>query len=213
MFLDSNAVAFLILNILCFMIYLNSEKIIKIHFIVYAYYTLLLALTFSRAAIAGFGITVLFSFIKRNVYRIVFLFLLLLFVSPIIVRYALSDDSFNSKIFIYRNTLTYLDQIDMPHLLFGNGFGNSERILGIYGHNYITLTLIEFGFIGLVIFFSIFISFLYSNKQTMFLLLPFFVTGLSYYPYSCAYFYTLLGIILVLEEGRTTLCKYNGIEN
>lgn len=203
MFLDTNETGFFILIFLSFMLYLHKENILFIPRFTFIVFFCFLVFSFSRAAILGFLVLISYTNIFRSLSTIkkFFIINLLCVMLILIIMILLNDVSFLSKIDIFNKTYLYLSDTTVVRFLFGVGMYNSTKVLGgIYGHNYISLYWIEYGFIGLLLFLLFLLLILLANNKTYYLLIPFLVTGLSFFPYFCPYLFFFLGLIINLEK-------------
>ena len=153
-FSDTNEVGFMVLIIITFLYTINGLKFVKINKISFIVFFILLVLTFSRAAVLAYLLLLFFCYIRKKNNGF-FLFLLLAVIFVFLLFFSIeniSDYSLQTKFDIFLRTIKYLSKVDVSTFLFGIGFAQSEVAIGVYGHNYITLFLIEFGFIGLVLF-------------------------------------------------------------
>lgn len=208
MFSDTNETGFFILSFLSFLVYLKDKQIIPVKRIeIFVGFTFLV-LSFSRAAIFGFLVFALYQFVFKTMAFMLKLFCVYLtgFGVAIIVGIFMNDGSFMTKIDIFQKTLLYLKNCDIFHFLFGIGMNHSIDALGIYGHNYLSLYSIEFGIVGLVLFLSFIILVLLKRRHTIFLWMPFLITGLSFVSYFLPFFYFHLGLVYNFEK-RGDLCK------
>lgn len=198
MFTDTNDVGFLILLTMGFILYLKSSNSLNISFYVQLLFFVLLILSFSRAAIVAY----LISYFILNIYNR--LNLVGRFIANVVIVIAvvylfilfLSDGSFLTKIEILQECYVYLLNVDFCDLLFGIGYAQSETVLGIYGHNYIVLYLIEFGLIGLFLFSVTVLSiYMQTNSNAKYLIYPYLIAGLSFAPYILPYFFLYSAVI------------------
>lgn len=207
-FNDTNEVGFMALIILTFMYSLNKVGITKIKRMYFCLFFALLFFTFSRAAILGFLVLFFIYSIRENIKITVLIPLGLLFLIVIFIFFLsfstedISDVSLKSKFDIFFKTFDYLRTVDIKTFLFGIGYEKSPTVLGIYGHNYISLYIIEFGFVGLLLLLSLFFSIFMECNNNKFFLIVYFITGLSYVPYFIPYFYILMGILSGLTDNK-----------
>lgn len=133
-------------------------------------------------------------FIANVVIAITVVYLFILF---------LSDGSFLTKIEILQECYEYLLNVNFYNLLFGIGYAQSETVLGIYGHNYIVLYLIEFGLIGLFLFSITVLSiYMQTNSNAKYLIYPYLIAGLSFAPYILPYFFLYSAVIKRLSSAE-----------
>ena len=183
---------------------------IKIRFLVFIF--LLFFVNFSRAAILGCFISLcLYWYRKRSIQikflLVIFICMFSMFMIPIIINLFLTDYSFFTKTVIARRTIEYLSNATLCQLLFGNGMYTSDFYLkGIPAHNYISRTIIETGFIELLLEFFLFIQILLASRGMFtFILLPAMIAGLSLFPSIIPYFYAIAAIIIHIEQRRIYL--------
>ncbi|YCI82839.1 hypothetical protein M1D83_06605 [Enterobacteriaceae bacterium] len=147
---------------------------------------LMIALTFSRAAIISLIIVEILILIdkvkiKSSLKVVIFLFLLapgIILINDIINN--INDESFKSKFLLLHNFLTTLSEGDIINLLFGWGFDNTRDYWGIAAHNLYNTLILETGVIGfLLICFCIIYCFL-INTSTKYHLLAIGITSLSF---------------------------------
>lgn len=202
MFSDSNETAFFILIFISLLLYFNDTKFVFISKKKFLLFFIFLVGTFSRAAVFAFLVLLFYNFIFKRLN--IFIKILLLFFSFFLFTYVLmifsKDGSFLTKIDIFLRTINYLKYVSIRDFFIGVGINNSIDALGFYGHNYISLYLVEYGFIGLLLLLTLFIHIFYLCPKTYFLLVPYLVAGLSFAPYFVPYFYFFIGIIIHLEE-------------
>lgn len=207
-FNDTNEVGFMALIILTFMYSLNKVGITKIKRMYFCLFFALLFFTFSRAAILGFLVLFFIYSIRENIKITVLIPLGSLFLIVIFIFFLsfstedISDVSLKSKFDIFFKTFDYLRTVDIKTFLFGIGYEKSPTVLGIYGHNYISLYIIEFGFVGLLLLLSLLFSIFIECNNNKFFLIVYFITGLSYVPYFIPYFYILMGILSGLTDNK-----------
>lgn len=208
MFTDTNDVGFLILLTMGFIIYLKASKILKIPFYIQLLFFVLLILSFSRAAIVAYLIT-FFIFNIYNKLNYAWRFIAnAVIVIGVVYLFALflHDGSFLTKIEILQESYTYLLNADFSDLLFGIGYAQSETVLGIYGHNYIVLYLVEFGLVGLFLFTAMLVTIYIQTKyNAKYLICPYLIAGLSFAPYILPYFFLYLAIIKRLSTTELSL--------
>ena len=203
MFFDTNETGFFIEMIFIFFLYLSEKKLLPFSLGEKSIFFCFLCLSFSRAAVIGFCVAVCYWYFFRKLNFFVkcfIIFILLISVSSIIF-FLSKDGSFLTKIDIFLKTKNYLLNASTRDLLLGIGLNNSITALdGIYGHNYISLFIIEFGLIGFFLFISFLFSLFLNCRDCAFILLAYFVTGLSFAPYFLPYFYLYLGIMYNLKK-------------
>jgi hypothetical protein len=150
MFIDSNFVGLSLISFIATVdIILNKSKI---KFLFITALVILLALTFSRAALIS--ILIYFSIKRVSLKSLVLFAVFLLLFSVYAVPMIISDGSYLSKIKILNYFNQYLINADCLTILLGSGVGSSADVLGIGSHNLFVLLVVEFGLISLLGFFS-----------------------------------------------------------
>ena len=203
LFADTNALAINSCTLTFFAFYLFEKFKNFKYFIFCLIFILFTIFTFSRAAI----IATFFSFIIILLYNcfkkifkyfyknfslkiplktacilitiLPFLCLLIFFIFKVIVL-LLSDNSFLTKIFLFKDIFIFVENASLSELCFGIGFDNAYIYLDRYAHTYLATYIIETGFIGYTLITSFLISLLIENKKNFYILLPFFFLGFSY---------------------------------
>ncbi|MCL2027595.1 MAG: O-antigen ligase family protein [Bacteroidales bacterium] len=210
MYLTSNAVACHLVTLLFFMFWwrqtykesLNKE--IAIAFI-------LIALTFSRAAIPAIGAGLVYYGLFRDLnwkksVLALFSIGIIGIISLFVLRYFISDDSFQSKFIIIEEAFEYYKTADLKSILFGIGFYETEKIMTYYAHNYFLLYLMETGVIGLFLLCAtLFTLVLTTNGLAMIILIPFIIQSAAESQTFLPYFYVTMAFIIVIEHRRLQL--------
>lgn len=207
-FNDTNEVGFMSLIMIIFLYCINKFKYMEVKKIYIIVLFILLFLTFSRAALIGF-VTIAFIFYMKEKIKLNILVPSGILVLVVMFIYCfsfsmndISDVSLKSKFDIFIRTFDYLKTIDIRTFLFGIGYEKSTSVLGIYGHNYISLYIIEFGFVGFLLLLNLFFSIYFDCKNNKFFLLAYLITGLSYVPHYIPYFYILMGVISGISSNK-----------
>lgn len=215
MFEDSNWNGFIYMISFAFFLYLydNYRIIGKWHLRILFFYCIL---SLSRAAVFSSILVIIYSrFIKlsdkkKKIY-VLFLILFSIFILPFMFFYVSHDDSFNTKIVIIKGLLYYISHTPIDKLLigFGSGFATSEYSLPylnyawVQGHLYVVIKIMDIGLQGLFLDFLYFIALIKkSNGKFLYMLLPFFVCGLSMCPTNLSYMYVFSGVLLYLENHK-----------
>lgn len=208
MFLDSNWPGFMAMLLFSFLVYFKDNKFIKSKFILIISF-LLVAQTLSRAAMACCIIVLIFSkflkFKKSTRYYIITLGLPLILGSIIFILTNLKDGSYLSKLTLLQGMLYYITHFDLNTLLWGNypdACHDNLIFMHVWlgGHLYMT-RYIDFGFLtGLFEFILFFVICKYTHYKALYILLPFFMAGMSFAPWNLPYMYILLSLIYVLEN-------------
>lgn len=207
MFPDTNATAVCIEFFVAFLLYLKTRNVIKVYLLEILIGFVLLFLTFSRAALFGlvcFG--VIWFYLKCKSYIVRYFMLMSVFIAGIgVIIVFIEDGSFITKLDLYIQTFDYIQKIDFLHLFIGNGLDSSVNILTRYGHTFVTLYIVELGINNLILL-LIFLSILvFKTKYSLFMIVPYIVTGASYMPFVIPFFYLYLGLIYNLECYRNDL--------
>jgi hypothetical protein len=202
---DSNGSGVIILSILSVLVFLCYEcKIDRFYKNAYVVFLILHISTFARASIISHIILLLYFYLfsKRNIYfKCIIIFVVGIAIVNILIIFdifpSIKDGSFISKIYIYNQTLVYLHNANVFQILFGNGNASSIDILGgIGGHNFISTLWIESGLISLILYILMFISMAIDVKSGWsIVVLPFFITSLSYTPLTTPYIFIALLLI------------------
>jgi len=210
-FMDSNHVAIVLLTIYFMLLYLIKQ--FNINLLSYIIIVLLLILfTYSRASIIStITFTIIFTFIspqkieKNKIAIIIIILLMILSLNYIIIMFS-KDASLLSKIYIFEQIIKYTKTSDLKRLIIGVGYGNSPEILGIGTHNLFFTYYVEGGIISLIEIVSLYIYLLYKYANIAYVLIPYIFAGLSFSPSAQTYLYSIIAIIILLEEKR----KKNG---
>lgn len=204
MFSDTNETGFFVLIFLSFLTYLHDSKLMKISRFSLFLGFVFLVLTFSRAAIVGFLVLFVYNYIYKKMHVLMkfILIIVVVWAAVAVFIFFLRDGSFLTKLDIFQKTYQYLFKTNTRNFIFGIGMNQSVKALDIYGHNYITLYLIEYGFIGFLFFAGLFSLIFFMERKTYYLLIPYLVAGLSFAPYFIPYFFFFLGFIVQLEKDK-----------
>lgn len=213
MFTDSNWTGFIYMIIFAFFIYLrdftsfiSKRKLINIFIII--------LLTFSRAAIISSIAVLFFSYFKKLPKRkktlLLFCFSIccIFFISYIFSVFS-KDDSFGTKLALFKGFRYYFKHVNFFNLLIGNGTlaaSTNMALLGNIGysaHLYFIIKTLDLGLIGLILDFGylLIINYLSKNKF-LYILLPFSICGLSMCPTNLSMMYVFGGLIIFMEESR-----------
>lgn len=206
MYTDSNAVGLHLIAVLFFYLYwIKSRKAASNKFILLIL-LVLIAFTFSRAAwIATVIGLIYFIFFKGEKIKLFFIysFTILLVSSTSLILYlkSINDLSLLSKFFIIEETIKAFSNSSIINILIGHGFFNSEKILGIYGHNIFIVYLLESGIIGFFLYLATLFSFIRMTGSRIFILfIPYFTASLSATTTYIPYFYGIIGLIYLNER-------------
>ena len=208
MFQDSNFVGTYGLTSFFFYLFLFRERFVKSYIPLYILGFLIL-LTLSRSAIITIPLTyVLIAITKKSssiIYTVLF-FVLLIIATVFIFHSVATDESFLSKIRILMLSSSHLSHLSFIDLMNGIGFGNTVRYLGIGSHNIFLTYLIESGIIGLVLFLITNLMFVKgSNRKSLYLTLPLFISGMSLSGHVLTFYYTCLAVLYLLSRYPTEI--------
>jgi hypothetical protein len=199
MFEDTNAGSVIILSVLSVLTFLKKEKIYESKYLTeFIILIFLLLSNFSRAAIISYFILILYIvFIyKRNILLKMTMYLPLLILSSFIITYAVNDPAFLQRITIFKNVYKYIKEAELFPFLFGNGTNSSPYIIGRSAHNLYFVYLIEYGFIGLVLFLLHFVFIIVdTRKYALFIALPYFIAAISFSPIVIPFIYCSFSLI------------------
>jgi hypothetical protein len=206
MFQDSNFVGTYGLTAFFFYLFLLRERFVNSSIPLYILGFLIL-LTLSRSAIITIPLTyVLIAITKKSssiIYTVLF-FVLLIIATVFIFHSVATDESFLSKIRILMLSSSHLSHLSFIDLMNGIGFGNTVRYLGIGSHNIFLTYLIESGIIGLVLFLITNLMFVKgSNRKSLYLTLPLFISGMSLSGHVLTFYYTCLAVLYLLSRYPT----------
>lgn len=191
-FFDSNALGLYLLIYFSFFLFLIrrgifSQKRDKI--LVFLLY-LACWLSFSRSVIISLNLLVLYhawNYLGRASRNALLLIMICLFPYAIqeVYEAVLSDGSGLTKLLIFKDTFNKLFELDFHEMLFGHGINAGNYTfsykVGNYAHALIPMLLGHFGIVGVILYFSFFIyAAIYSRLANLYLLIPMFISGLSY---------------------------------
>lgn len=207
LYIDTNNTGMLMLSAICFYHYLKSKKIAISPFL----YTLLLALlilTFSRACYIGYALF-LFIFSKKipTFLKIVGSLAAVLYLLLNVNVSGIDDISLQSKFAIYEKAANYFLDENIFKQLIGIGMGNSIEKFGIYTHSWLLTYSVEAGWVGFVLSFFMFALIVRESKETLKLIVPYLIAGLSFYPVFNPYFYCFLALVLCFESRALATSK------
>ena len=205
MFKDSNFVGTYGLVAFFYYYYLRRKKYVKSIIPLIILFVLIL-LTLSRSAILTVFLTIVllyFLTIKIKLLHILlgvsFSMLLIFVVLPQIIE----DESLLSKFTILELTWNYLQECSLLEFLFGVGFGNTVKHIGMGAHNLLVTHFIESGIIGLIFFLIVNFSLIKRTKKySLFLTIPLFISGMSLAGHAISFYYACLALIYVIERNE-----------
>ena len=222
MFGDSNSVAFLLITLILFLVYLRKLIDIKFRFRLFLL-VVLLFFTYSRAAYLGLILLLVISLFRSFLFKIskqllrlfdVFIIIILFFFdlvpfvfSDIINKYfpLAEDGSFQTKILIPEKVINYLSNSDLISKLFGIGLGNTVEYITVgnfnrAAHNFVITYLFETGVLGLCFVLAI-LYFLNKITKSKFILFFYLIliTGFSFVPVAMPYFFVSLILLYYID--------------
>lgn len=211
-FLDSNGTAVILLSVLSVLTYIIWDnpkyRCVKTWIFLPLFFILLIG-TFSRASIMAYLVLLFYTvFVHKKplVFRLI-MFGCLLICIAFAFYWIANDFSFLSKFQIFAETFEYVKQLDVRTFLFGTGINTSTEHLSIYAHNFISIYLIEFGFIGLLLYVLMFgVIIMNTSKNHIYITIPYFIASLSFTPIIIPYIfcsYSLLYHLGRLEKVET----------
>ncbi|WP_046874077.1 hypothetical protein [Vibrio diabolicus] len=168
-----------------------------------------LCLTFSRSAILGFFIFLVFLFFRgKKLLKFAFiLFLPLLFLAVAIEfnHFFSNDISFRSKFIIFDLTYNHLMSTSLYNVFFGVGLGNAVNYIGMGAHSLALTLLIELGILGLF-FFSVYIFYLALVFKYDFniVVLPFVIISFSLGSTAIPYFFVVTIFLVLVRRNKVS---------
>lgn len=209
LYFDSNFASLVLLSFFMLYLFLFNLKVYQDRYTLIILFILIL-LTFSRAAIATSIISYVIFYNHRTfrkkalisfvLYLITFLTLC---VAYIIFKdsFVSIDGSFNSKFYIVKEAINVLEKESLGSLIFGIGLGNFEDITGIFAHNIFVTFIVETGVVGTLTF-SMFVIYtcIRTKLNSLYVLLPMVICGLSLFGSYSPYIFSILAIIVMETE-------------
>lgn len=215
-YFDSNFTGNILLAFLMFFVFLKKNKILDIGFFRFFILFVLLCGTFSRAAIFSFLISLILMNLSKK-YLTIFICLASLLGSFILykmVNFYLNggdfmgvDASFNSKFFLIDIAIQNYQMLPLINKFFGIGLNNFSYFSdGMFAHNVFITLFYEFGYVGILLFFLIFLLFYIKvKKNSLYLLFPFFICSFSLFSAYMPFFFIIMACIYV-ESKTNNLC-------
>lgn len=203
MFQDSNFVATYSLSVFFLCLNLIREKILtsKLPLIIIG---VLIFLTLSRSAIITIPLAyvLLDVILKRKSFKLRFLFIIMFLFFTVYIYIKLATDiSFQTKFTILNLTFEHLSNSTFLDVITGVGYGNSVHYLGIGAHNLFITHFIESGVIGFLFFILVSVMFVRpSNKKSLYITVPFFISGFSLSGHAISYYYTCLVLVYLINK-------------
>jgi hypothetical protein len=210
MFMDSNFSGFFALINFSFLLYLRDYKIIFFSRKRIFFQFLLIVFNLSRAAIIASLILCFYLLFKKQkiAMKIFIMFVFVVFINIFLVL-IISDPSFQTKIDIFTKTIEYLRNASVRQLVFGNGLTSSIIFLGRSAHNYISLLIIEMGFVALLLILLLFFCIYFSTRKVfIYILIPYLSAGLSMAPGVIPYFYAIAGMMHIFQKNGYRIGNY-----
>jgi len=205
MFEDSNYVGTYGLITFFYYYFLLKKSLVK-NWVPLLLLVFLIFLTLSRSAIVSIPLSIFcISILKGEIrfkYKILLFTLGGFFVSAFVSVIAL-DQSFLSKFKIFNLTFAYLSSAGVKDILFGVGFGNTVKLIGIGAHNLFITHFIESGIIGLLFFLYVNLVFVkVTNRLSLYVTIPLFISGMSLTGHAISYYYSCLALIYILRTNE-----------
>lgn len=166
---------------------------------------LLILGSLSRSAILAtiISLIILPFFLNKRIsfIKIITLILVSSFIFLSTLKLIGNDLSFDSKFLIFEKSVDYISKASLNDILFGVGFGNTDEYIGIGAHNLILTHLLESGVFGFFLFFFIQYQLIKrSNRQMLYLFIPFFIAGFSLMGHALTFYFTAAAIIIVVDS-------------
>lgn len=202
LFIDTNNTGMMVLCLIGLCWYLEIEW--KQNLLYYkTILVMLLVLTFSRACILAYFVFFFVFNKKINVWvrRVVIIVLGSILIANLAI---LSEDvSTSLKITMLVKVLDYIRTADFVELLLGIGFTNSIYRFGLFTHSWPLTFTVELGIVGFAILIAVWIAILReSHAKNIYILAPFLLAGLSFFPLLSPYLYNIMAIIICMENKR-----------
>lgn len=205
MFKDSNFVGTYGLVAFFYYYYLKKNRYVKSNIPLIILFLLIL-LTLSRSAIITVPFTIVilyFLTLKIRLYHIFIGVFILILIFTIVFPQIANDGSFLSKFNILELTWLHLQKCSLFEFFLGVGFGNTFKHIGIGAHNLFVTHLIESGVIGLLFFLSVNFSLIkHTRKNSLFLTIPLFISGMSLAGHAISFYYACLALIYVIQRNE-----------
>lgn len=187
MFADSNTTALAVLSLFFLGLYLRNRHGARIGGTLLLL-TLVLVSCLSRAAYGAFAVGLFLFWIGRAAVPRLVAGLLL----PPALAYLIAiinDGSLLTKFGIVSIVLTHLARAPAWELAFGMGLGNSEAVFGIYTHLWPATYVVGLGFLGLALLLLVLALVSWQSRgAALYIIIPTFLAGLSYYFYAGSVF-------------------------
>lgn len=211
LYFDSNFASLVLLSFFMLYLFLYNKKIYQDKYTIIILFVFIL-LTFSRAAIAT-SIIAYVIFFNHNTYRkkalISFVLYILTFIILCVMYIIFKDSfvgfdgSFNSKFYIVKAAVGVLEKESIGNVIFGIGLGNFEDITGIFAHNIFVTFIVETGIVGTLTFLVFIIYTCIKTKlDSLYVLLPMVICGLSLFGAYSPYIFVILAIIVMETEAN-----------
>lgn len=206
LYFDSNFASLVLLSFFMLYLFLYNKKVYRDKYILIILFVFIL-FTFSRAAIATSIISYIIFF-NHKTYRKKAIFSFVLYMVTFItlcVMYVIFKDSFigfdgsfNSKFYIVKAAIAVFERESIGNVIFGIGLGNFEDITGIFAHNIFVTFIVETGIVGTLTFLIFIIYTCIKTKlNSLYILLPMVICGLSLFGSYSPYIFSILAIIVM----------------
>jgi hypothetical protein len=204
LYFDSNFTSLVIVS-LCSLWFFIKNYIKKDISLIYYWFLLLMNIsTMSRAGILAM-ILASFCFYKRKNQYLRFSLVMIIGLTPLLyfiyTYFFLEkslvnlDGSFNSKFHIVSMALSFIENNEF-NLLYGVGWGNAVNFIGIFAHNIFVTLGLEFGLLGSILFITIIGIIIKEAKETIYVIFPVFLSGLSLFSAYMPFFFIVSAIII-----------------
>ena len=143
---------------------------------------------------------------KKMLYYTILILTSIIFILVLykILLFLATDGSFSTKLNLLEALINFIQNAPLINLLLGTGYNNGGISLYSdldYAHSYLATYVIETGFFGYLLVTSFLLSILYKTKKTIYLLIPFFIMGISHISHTQLHlFYTALVLIWFFEK-------------
>jgi hypothetical protein len=191
MFADSNTTGLVALTWAAVIEYINRyvrpiSRALRIVF------PILIIFTFSRSAMIGLAVLLFICGSRQiRIFYAVGAIALAMIYYETIYGFLTNDGSAQSKLTLFEWLTEYYRRQEPIALLFGNGLGSSESVMGMFGHNILVTLYLDLGLVGLLFCVSNILAILVLYPRTTLLVGPMSVCSMSYFLYEGAPFYSM----------------------
>lgn len=186
MFADSNSTALVAMVFLLFFFSLRQAGVVSRSPLLIILLLLLIIASLSRAAIVAIllvgSLYVFTRMVRQRHARLAIGLLAMTAILAALVVHFSEDGSFQVKVQTWLSALS-MERRSGVSLLFGEGIGASERVLGISAHALLVTYYFELGVVGLLLFGFFIVALLRASALTHWPLLGVGIVGLSYFLY------------------------------